>query len=86
MPDKTESFVDGDYVDMWDAGVRYRHKCFWCGKDTNSMFWACKRCSSLKEEGYKRAREKGINNRTDVLGEVWDVMEEKGVKSVMPIA
>lgn len=44
------------------------------------MFWACARCSILKEEGYAKAREAGIDNYYCVHEQVAKVMEENGVK------
>jgi len=56
------------------------HKCFWCNEDTDSMFWACHRCSPLKEEGYRRAAERKTNNILDVYECVFEVLKEHGVE------
>lgn len=55
------------------------HRCFWCGELTTSMHWACARCQPLKEEGYRRAKAKGLKDRISVLAEVCRVLKENNV-------
>jgi hypothetical protein len=75
---------DPEALELWWkehglGGDNPGHKCWWCGKQTYSMSWACFRCIPLKEEGYKRAREAGENAIDQVYGHVHDVLREKGV-------
>lgn len=56
------------------------HRCYWCGGETTSMFWACERCYPLKEAGYRRAKSKGLTNRADIIAEVHQTLAEAGVK------
>jgi hypothetical protein len=43
------------------------------------MTWACSRCAPLKEEGYRRARDRGTNGYLQVHDRVREVFVEKGV-------
>lgn len=53
------------------------HRCFWCGKQTTSLFWACETCSPIKEAAYKEAARKGLSNISDVYAEVFLALEKE---------
>jgi len=58
---------------------RVTHECWWCGEETDAIFWACRRCSPLKEEGYRRAADAGAADIASVYWYVFQVMREHGV-------
>jgi hypothetical protein len=58
---------------------RPKHNCWWCGELTDSLFWACQRCSPLKEQGYARAKEAGAKTFPEVIKHVDDVLKENGI-------
>jgi len=56
------------------------HTCWWCGEQTTSMFWACERCRPLKEEGYRRAADRGLTDIAGVYACVFEVLREHGIR------
>jgi len=54
------------------------NRCFWCYQENDGISWACKTCYPLKEEAYRKARERGITNYGELISMVYDELEAAG--------